>query len=144
MITLNQNEHARYDVRDTRRDKRGGSSVDVEIESRHNSNFGVTCHQRTTVRQTGTKTSVLLLLPRVMCDQWTPPAIQSQESCWAHGNQNAGTTSTVRLLRLSRLLLRLSTSATTTTAATASCYCYHYCDYNDCDYDCYPCDYYEY
>jgi hypothetical protein len=49
MITSNRNEHDRSDIRGTRRDNVGDHPVDVEIESRHNSNLDVTCHQRTTV-----------------------------------------------------------------------------------------------
>jgi hypothetical protein len=73
MITSNQNEHDRSDICGTRRDNVEAHPVDVEIESRHNSNLGVPCHQRTTARHMGTKTPALLLLPRVMCDQRKPP-----------------------------------------------------------------------
>jgi hypothetical protein len=57
MITSDQNEHNWSGSRDTRRDNVNARPVDVEIESRHNSNLGVTSHQRTTVRHTGGTTN---------------------------------------------------------------------------------------
>jgi hypothetical protein len=65
MITSNRNKHDRPDIRATRRDNVEAHPLEDEIESRHNSNLGMTCHQRTTARHTGTKTPALLILPRV-------------------------------------------------------------------------------
>jgi hypothetical protein len=97
---------------------------------RHNSNLGMTSPTDNCSAH-GNQDAGTTILPRVICDQRRPPAVQSQEKYWAHGNQNAGTnaattttattvTTVMATTRLPLLRPRLLPAATTATTATTT------------------------
>jgi hypothetical protein len=109
MITSNRNEHDRSDIRGTRRDNVEAHPVDVEIESRHNSNLAASptdncsAHGNQNAGTTATTTTVTTTTTVMTATTTTAAAEYCYYYCEAHGNQNAGTT-TLRLDLRERLL----------------------------------------